>query len=152
MPRIVIADSSTLILFDKINRLYILKNVYSQLITTHEVAKEFGAPLPEWMEIRAVSEIKYQEFLETQLDVGEASALALAKEFDDVLLILDDLKARKLAVRLNFKITGTLGVIHKAKEIGAIHKIKPLIDLLTNTDFRISKNIIDEILRFNGET
>ncbi len=84
--------------------------------------------------------------------MGEASAIALAKEFDnDALLLLDDLKARKLAVRLNLKITGTLGIIHKAKQMGIIGKVKPLINLLLETDFRISNRIVDEMLYLNNE-
>jgi predicted nucleic acid-binding protein len=83
--------------------------------------------------------------------LGEASAIALAKETEDALLLLDDLKARKLAGKLNLKITGTLGVINKAKQRGIISKVKPLIDKLLNTDFRISENIIAEILRINNE-
>jgi len=51
------------------------------------------------------------------------SAIVLATEYDDVLLLLDDLKARKLATRLKFKITGTLGVIHRAKQMSLIDKI-----------------------------
>ncbi len=83
--------------------------------------------------------------------LGEASAIALAKETEDALLLLDDLNARKLAGKLNLKITGTLGVINKAKQRGIISKVKPLIDKLLNTDFRISENIIAEILRINNE-
>jgi predicted nucleic acid-binding protein len=62
------------------------------------------------------------------------------------LLLLDDLKARKLATLLNFKITGVLGVIQKAKQMAIIDKVKPLIDKLLLTDFRIAENIIEEIL------
>jgi predicted nucleic acid-binding protein len=75
----------------------------------------------------------------------------LAAEFDDVLLLLDDLKARKLAAQLMFKTTGTLGIIHKAKQLSFIPKVKPLIDKLLLTNFRISKDVVNEILRLNGE-
>ena len=98
MPKIVISDASTLILFDKIDELDLLQKVYGTLITTPEVAEEFGENLPNWIRIQTVADKKYQEFLKTQVDAGEASAMALATEFDDVLLLLDDLKARKLAV------------------------------------------------------
>jgi predicted nucleic acid-binding protein len=151
MPKIVISDASTLILFDKIDELSLLQKVYGDLITTPEVAEEYGETLPNWIKIQSVSDKKYQEFLETQVDVGEASAIALAVEFDDVLLLLDDLKARKLATQLKFKITGTLGVIHKAKQMSIIEKVTPLIDKLLNTDFRIADDIIKEILRLNNE-
>ena len=151
MPKIVISDTSTLILFRKINEFGLLKKIYGELITTPEILKEFGEPLPNFIKIQSVSDKKYQKFLETQIDCGEASAIALASEFDDVLLLLDDLKARKLANQLKFKITGTLGVIHKAKQLGHINMVKPLIDKLLSTDFRIANKIIEEILKLNNE-
>lgn len=151
MPKIVISDTSTLILFHKIDEFSLLQKVYGDLITTPEIAEEFGEELPDWIKIQSVSDKKYQDFLETQVDYGEASAIALASEYEDVLLLLDDLKARKLAIRLKFKVTGTLGVIHKAKQLSIIDKVKPLIDKLLLTDFRVADNIIEEILKLNNE-
>lgn len=151
MPKVVISDTSTLILFHKINNFDLLAKVYGELITTPEIAKEFGEKLPKWIKIQSVKDKKYQEFLETQVDWGEASAIALAKELDDVLLLLDDLKARKLASRLNLKYTGALGIITKAKQLSIIDAVKPLIDKLIVTNFRISNKIIDEILKINNE-
>lgn len=151
MPKIVISDTSTLILFQKIDEFNLLQKVYSELITTPEIAEEFGEKLPDWIKIQTVSDKKYQIFLETQVDSGEASAIALATEYDDVLLLLDDLKARKLATQLKLKITGTLGVIHKAKQMSVIDKVKPLIDRLLLTDFRVAENVIEEILNLNDE-
>lgn len=151
MPKIVISDTSTLILFHKIDEFNLLQKVYLELITTPQIAEEFGEKLPDCIKIQSVSDKKYQNFLETQVDYGEASAIALATEFDDVLLLLDDLKARKLATLLNFKITGALGVIQKAKQMAIIDKVKPLIDKLLLTDFRIADNIIEEILNLNNE-
>ena len=66
-----------------------------------EVANEFSGQLPDWVRIESVSDKKYQGFLETQVDKGEASAIALAIEMENPLLLLDDLKARKLASQLN---------------------------------------------------
>jgi len=151
MPKTVISDTSTLILFHKIDEFILLQKVYGELITTPEIAKEFGEVLPDWIKIQSVADKKYQDFLYTQVDYGEASVIALASEFEDVLLLLDDLKARKLAARLNFRITGTLGVIHRAKQMKIIDKVKPLIDKLMLTDFRIADNVIEEILKLNNE-
>ena len=71
--------------------------------------------------------------------------------YEDVLLLIDDLKARKLAKKLNLRITGALGVIHKAKQLSLIDKVKPLIDKILLTDFRIADNIVAEIMRINNE-
>ena len=151
MPNIIIIDTSTLILFDKINELNLLQKVYKELVITPEIAEEFGENLPNWIKIHSVTDKKYKKFLETQIDKGEASAVALATEYDDVLLIFDDLRARKLAKQLEFRITCTLGVIHKAKQMSIINRVKPLINKLLKTDFRVANNIVEEIFRVNDE-
>jgi predicted nucleic acid-binding protein len=151
MHNLVIADTSSLILFSKINQIDILKKVYSEIIITPEILKEFEIPPPDWMKIAIVKDKKYQALLETYLDLGESSAIALAMEMKDSLLILDDLKARKFAKKLGMKFTGSLGVINKAKEIGVVKTIKPIIDELRKTNFRVSDKIIEFILERNGE-
>ena len=151
MLKTVISDTSVLILLSKIKKIEILKDVYSTILTTPEIASEFGEKMPEWIIIKEVKDTKYQTFLETQVDLGEASALALAKELENSLIIIDDLKARKLARKLNIKFTGTLGVIHKAKQVGKIDKVKPILEKLLLTDFRISNRIIKELLILNNE-
>lgn len=151
MHRTVISDTSVLVVLHKIDELNILDKVYSEIITTPEVAEDFGEKLPEWIKIQSVTDKKYQKLLETQIDYGEASAIALASEIEDVLLLLDDLKARKLVHQLNFSYTGVLGVIHKAKELSIIPKVKPLIKKILKTDFHISNKIIEELLKLNDE-
>ena len=151
MHKIVISDTSSLILFHKINELELLKKVYETIITTPQVADEFIEKLPDWIRVQDVKDKKYIDFLITQVDLGEASAIALAKELDNPLLLIDDLKARNLAKQLHLRFTGSLGVIHKAKQIGVIPKIKPYVDKILSTDFRISKRIISELLLINNE-
>ncbi len=151
MHKVVISDTCTLIIFQKIEEFDLLNKVYGDLLTTPEIAEEYGEKLPHWIKIEAASDKKYQEFVETQVDRGEASAIALAKEYEDVLLILDDLRARKLANRLNLKVTGALGIIVKAKQKGLVEKVKPLLDKPLLTNFRVSEKIIEEILGLNNE-
>ncbi|MBP9151047.1 MAG: DUF3368 domain-containing protein [Flavobacteriales bacterium] len=151
MPKVVICDTSSLILLHKVGELHILNLVYGDIFTTKEVADEFVEKLPYWIHIEAAKDKKYQQFLATKLDLGESNAMALAQEMDDSLLILDDLKARKLAKQLNLIFTGTLGVIHKAKQDGKIAMVKPIIDKLLKTNFRISKQVVEEILKKNNE-
>lgn len=152
MPNIVISDTSCLILFQKINHLEILLNVYQTVLTTPQIASEFNETLPSWIKIVPVKDQKYLDFLSTQLDLGEASAIALAKELDNPLVILDELKGRRLAKKLGLKVTGSLGVIHKAKELGVISAIKPILDKIGETNFRISDKILAELLLLNNES
>lgn len=151
MPNIVISDTSVLILFHKIEALGLLEKIYGKIYTTPEVAEEYGLELPKWIILQKVKDTKYQNLLNTQLDMGEASALALAIEINCDLIIIDDLKARKLAKQLNLKLTGSLGIITKAKEKKLITAVKPLLDKIRNTNFRISEHIVNEILKINKE-
>ena len=118
---------------------------------TEEIADEFGEPLPSWIEVLPVTNGKYLQLLEIVLDKGEASAIALAITLGDVLLIMDDLRGRKEAKRLGFRITGTLGVLFAAKQKELIPALKPLITQLLSVDFRISPHIVNKLLTLSGE-
>lgn len=118
-----------------------LQKVYGQILTTSDIAEEFGEKLPEWVIIKDVSDKHKQKILELQIDKGESSAIALAIETPDCILILDDFKARKIAQQLGMTITGTIGVIIKAKLTGKISSIRPYLDKIKTTNFRISSEI-----------
>ena len=151
MPKYVIADASVLIILDKIDQLELLRRIYKEVYTTPEISSEFGKLLPKWIKIESPADIKNQKVIELHVDRGEASAIALAMEYEDILLILDNLKARKLARMLGLTITGTLGVINKAKSLELIKKIRPLIEELKDGGFRISDDIVDALLRKKKE-
>jgi len=87
--------------------------------------------------------------MESFVDLGEASTIALALEIDNSIAILDDLKARKLAKKLNMKMTGTLGVIINAKKRNIISSTNEVLDKLKNTGFRISKELEKELLKYD---
>lgn len=148
---VVIADTSCLISLSRIEGLHLLKALYNEIYITHEVANEFGEAIPEWISIRKVTDQHNQQILSTILDEGEASAIALAYEFEKTLLILDDLKGRKEAIRLGFQITGTLGILSKARSTGIIPALKPQIDKLLAAGFRISPKVYEELLVKSGE-
>lgn len=141
MPKTVISDTSCLIVLSKIDELNLLRMVYGQIITTPDIAEEFGEPLPLWITIQSVTDKLRQQILELQIDKGESSAIALALEIDDSILILDDFKARKIAVSLGLQITGTIGIIIKAKLAGLIPSIKPFLEKIKQTNFRITPEI-----------
>jgi predicted nucleic acid-binding protein len=75
------------------------------------------------------------------LDNGESSGIVLAMETLQSVIILDDLKARKIAKQLDIPFTGTIGIIVKAKKSGIIKSIKPILEKIKQTNFRVSKEI-----------
>ena len=141
MHKTIISDTSCFIILSKIEELDLLKKLYGQITTTSEIAEEFGEELPAWVIIETVSDKNRQRILELQIDRGEWSAIALALETPGSTLILDDIKARKIAQHLGILFTGTIGVIIKAKLNGIIPSIKPYLEKIKNTNFRISTDI-----------
>ena len=142
---------SCLILLDKIGEISILNKLFGVITTTSEVAIEFGQPLPSWFEIREPADKNYQAIIEATVDKGEASAIALAIELDDCLLIIDDLKGRKFASQLGLTIIGTIGVIVDAKLAGIIPSVKPILSKIKSTNFRITEQLELLIIKRAGE-
>jgi predicted nucleic acid-binding protein len=148
---IVIADTSCFILLDKISELEILRKVFHTVTTTEDIAAEFGKELPNWVNVSTVTNKDYLLLLQLEVDHGEASAIALSIERGNALLVLDDYKARKLAAKLHLAYTGTLGVILKAKQLGVISHIGPIIEKIQSTNFRFSEKVYRELLELAGE-
>lgn len=151
MQKTIIADSSCLILLDKIDELELLKMLFGKVIITSIIAEEFRSTLPEWISIKDAENKNYQKILELSVDRGEASAIALAVEQADSLLILDDQKARKLAAELKLKFTGTIALLVEAKLKGYIPSVRPIIDKIKKTNFRISPDLEKKFLKSAGE-
>ena len=148
MPNII-SNTSCLIVLDNIGMLDVLKELYGKVFITEEVSKEFGKTVPDWIEVRKVSDNKYLKLMKNFVDLGEASTIALAVETDDIVIILDDLKARKLAQKLNLKITGTIGVLVKARKRNIITSTQEVLNKLRNEGFRISHEIEKEFLKYD---
>lgn len=151
MRKTIISDTSCFILLSNIGEMELLEQLYGQVITTLEVAIEFGELLPDWVEIIAPTDKTQQRQLELQVDKGEASAIALALETPDCTLILDDWKARRTAEKLGLDITGTIGVIIKAKNQGIISSIKPFLTKIKTTNFRLTEDLEQAALQEAGE-
>jgi predicted nucleic acid-binding protein len=105
-PNIVITDASCFILLDKINALDLLKDLYSTVLTTPEIAVEFKKRLPDWVQVIAVANRERLYDYADNVDIGEASAIALAFEVDNPTLILDDMKGRNWPISLISGIQG----------------------------------------------
>ena len=151
MHRVVISDTSCFIVLTNIGELHLLQELYGEVITTPEVVAEFRHSLPDWVIIKTPSDNYRQRILEIQIDKGEASAIALAIEIPGSTLILDDYKARIIAEKLGLKITGTLGVIIRAKLNGIIPSVKPYLNKIKATSFRLTDEIENQALKEAGE-
>lgn len=87
----------------------------------------------------------------TDLGAGEREALALAAETPGTVLILGDALARRHAALLRLRLTGTAGVLLRAKHEGLLPAIAPALDRLETLRFRLHPATRRVIMRHPGE-
>ena len=68
-----------------------------------------------------------------------------------MIIILDDKLARSIAEMQGFRLTGTAGVLLRAKRKGLVPTLKPLIEKLLDLDFRLKPDLVSAILELAGE-
>lgn len=145
-----VTNSTCLIGLERIQRLDILPQVFSPITIPPAVQTEVGITAT-WLTVMAIQNQAVATTLKTQVDDGEAEAIALALESGDVFIILDDLNARRVAIQLGLKVIGTVGMLLRAKQQGILSEIKPLLMSLNQADFRVSESIIQKALQIADE-
>ena len=159
----VVCDASTLIALARIGQLDILWQAGAQVVIPTAVYEEVvvkGASKPgsdeirqaSWVETRDVSDRDIVAQFRTVLGAGESEVIALAKESDAELIILDDQDARETAIAEGLNVVGLLAFLVLAKEEGIIHQVRSLLDALRQQGFFISDDLYHDILRRADES
>jgi hypothetical protein len=148
MPEPIIIDTSSLIALERINLLQILCKIYKEVVIPESVIKEFGNLSLSCLSIRKV-ESNLLKLLITDLNLGkgEADVIALASQ-TGLKVIIDDLKARKVAENMGLKLTGTIGVLLKAERLGLIASAQEKVRELREKGFYVSEQLLEDISRF----
>ena len=162
--RKVVVNSTPLIALCHVGHMDILKAMYECVYVPEAVYCEISAK-PEsicknyidnaiqqgWISVRHIHNKLAKSVFKTQLHDGEVEVMILAKEMDADLIILDDQNARKYAKHLGLTITGTLGVLIKAKQLGYIPVLNPILTQLLEHHIYISEELILNCLEQAGE-
>jgi predicted nucleic acid-binding protein len=148
MPEKAIVDTSALIALEKINLLDILCKIYSEIILPESVSSEFGKlPLECYSTKKVTSSFVNLLTGTLNLGKGEAEVITLAKE-TGMKIIIDDLKARKVAETLELNVTGTIGVLLKAENLRFIESAYNKAKELKEKGFYVSDELLDYIFHF----
>ena len=152
---IVISDSSPLISLSTIERMDLLEKLFKEIFVPksvfEEVTKE-NKPYSNELKIFLINRVKHVKnkvavkILLSDIGKGESEAIILAIEEKSDYLLIDDLKARKIAKMNGLEIIGTMGILLKGKKEGLIKEIKPLIGILLKNNIRIGDKIIEMTL------
>lgn len=158
---IVISDASPLISLAKIIHLQILKELFEKIYIPEAVYEEMvmkGKDKNGAREVRFANWIEKKEIRDKQtclrlirefsLGRGETEAIVLGKEMHADLVLLDEAKARDIAISLDLKVRGTLGILARWCFLqGKIEKFSSLANELKAKKVRFSKQIYEEIKR-----
>lgn len=156
---VVVSDTTPLHYLILIGHDSVLQKLYGEIIVPPAVLKELSHPSapqgistwamspPSWLNVREPASIP-EHF--DNLDFGERQALALAKEINAELVLLDDKVARRFAEQESLKVKGTLGVLSDAAKAGLLN-FRETVERLQRTsmhiDTKLAQKIIEEFER-----
>lgn len=152
--RKVVVNTTPLIALAEIGELHLLKDLYGIIEIPNAVFKEIESEpaytevreATDWIKVVDVDKPEQKKLLSSRLHTGEVEVILYAKDTNADLVILDDKLARKTAKYMDLTITGTLGVIVKAKEKGYVNAVKPIMDKLIRNGLYISPEIQNMVL------
>lgn len=156
----IVSNTTLFISLLKIGQLELLRKIYKSIIVPEEVFAEVekGKNKPYYTDISRLNWINIQEIKDKKvlsyffdLDAGEAEVIVIATEIEADLVIIDEMLGRRYAKNAGLKVTGTIGILIKAKEIGLVKKVTPLLDEMKEKGIWISNKLKKEILNLVNE-
>jgi predicted nucleic acid-binding protein len=151
---IVVSDTSPLNYLVLVEADRFLPDLFGQVATPPAVlaemqhsrapakVKAWAANPPAWLQI--VTPTTFVPF--ERLGPGESEAIALAKQLNADILLMDERDGSAIAKQLGLAVAGTLGVLELAAEKGFL-SLPTAIAELRRTTFRAPERLIAEMLR-----
>lgn len=131
------------------NNFYLPKSVADEIEAKQDQPRTDIVSLIDYrqIEVREVTLVSLATSLNKRLGKGESDAIALSIELQADYIILDDLVARREAMRLGLNIKGTLAVIKKLRDEGkiTIDDLDDLYQKLVEIKFRVKRGIFNDI-------
>lgn len=161
--KIVVSDTTAITYLAKIQELWLLQDLFKVIYIPEAVYQELtrqGDHIPGSREVKSLNWIRVhktpnmervQKLFKTPLHAGESEAIGLALHMGAHLLIMDERDGRKEAMNQGLRVTGMLGVFLKAKEKNRIPAVKPYLEKLRLTNFKLSPQLYDAVLVQAGE-
>ena len=160
--RKVVVNTTPLIALCHVRQLDILRKMYGGVMIPRAVYRELAekeesickkqvdASL-DWIHVENIETQMAKSMFKTQLHDGEVEVMILAKEKNADIVIIDDANAKKHAKYLKLPVTGTLGVLIKARKRGYISELKPIIQEMLDKNIYISEKLVKLCLEQVGE-
>jgi uncharacterized protein len=158
---IVVSDASPIIAFFWLGQLPVLHELFGKVyippVVHHEILNQpytiDTSPLNTipWLEVQPIQNHLAALLLQDQLDAGESEAIVLTHELSASLLLMDERRGRRRAIQGGLTVMGTLGILVRARQVGLVSALRPLLDRLLLLPFHMSAELYQEILQRVGE-
>lgn len=160
--RKVIVNSTPLIALCHVNQLNILRQLYGEItipkavydeisVKEESVCKKSVDEALGWIHIQEIQNQMAKTMFKSQLHDGEVEVMILAMEQQASVVVIDDRNAKKYAKYLDLPVTGTLGVLMKAKQKGYLSELKPVLDVMIQNGIYIKPSLVELCLKQVGE-
>lgn len=149
-------DTSPLCYLVLIDEVSIAPRLFDRILIPPAVEQELshsGAPesvrdwvtaSPTWLEVQD-SRAKRPFPGAQSLDAGEREAIWLAQELSSDWLVVDEKAARRVARDLGLRVTGLVGLLAKAQQLGLLD-LPAAVRRLRETSFHIAPKILRDLL------
>jgi uncharacterized protein len=156
---LIVADSSALLTLAACESLSLLDQLFDKVRVPPAVFLECtvaGKPGAEVLETYLrdrVEAVDLEAFViaAVELGRGELEAMALYKRLRADRLLVDDLRARRVARLNSIAIIGSIGVLLLAKEEGHLAAVRPRLEAIRNAGIHLSEQLIADALELAGE-
>lgn len=155
-----VLDASPYILFARIGRLDILRDLAGDIIIPYTVISEVRAGLSkdptaqsalQWGAPFTKPDVILQpSVISRDLGAGESQVVAQCVGTDKW-AVLDDRMGRRCATVHNVTIIGSLGIILRAKRFGLVDQARPLIEMLISQGIYVAEVVVRDVLAAVGE-
>lgn len=161
---IVVSDTSPISNLIQIGRLDLLHQLFGKIVIPPTVDFEVRkleafsidiAPYDtaNWIEVVSPKAVGKVSAFMTSLDAGESEAIVVALELNADYLLIDERLGTKAAKLEGLQTVGLIGVLIKAKELGFLKNIKPILEELEKAaGFWIGAKFKSSILDDLGES
>ncbi len=156
---IVFSNTTPFIALSCIDRLDLLPTVFGRIHVADAVAEEcatggdiFVPKLTELPWIHIVENPKSQHYdALSSLDKGERHTILSAVEMNADIVIIDEKTGRKIAEHMGLSVTGTLGVLLKAKQMGKITSFADCVNAMLENGIRYNMSLVRRLASQVGE-
>jgi predicted nucleic acid-binding protein len=156
-----VVNASPIILLSRVGQLQLLRAVARVVTIPHAVVEELnakGAADPAAQGLAAASWARRVDVGEVptsiaawNLGAGESAVLAVARSVPGAHVVLDDREARRCAAALGISVFGTIGVVLRGKQLGAIHAARPVLEKLVSAGMYVRRGVLDAAAALVGE-